>query len=247
MTIEKLGSGYDELVPLWEASVRSSHSFLSEIDIRFYKALLSKEYFPAVRLYMIRNNDGLVLAFMGVSDELIEMLFVHPDAQGKGYGKALIDYAVWKKHIYKVDVNEQNTSAFNFYRRQGFKVIGRDDTDAYGKPFPILHMQINMNRFQFYRDVYDIVKEIPSGYVMTYGQIATLTGKPQCSRMVGKAMFHVPEELHIPSHRVVNSLGRLVPSWPEQERLLEQEGISFKKNKCVDMKKHQWKPEEYWK
>ena len=45
---------------------------------------------------------------MGLSDELIEMLFVHPDEQGKGYGKQLMQYALHEKHIYKVDVNEQN-------------------------------------------------------------------------------------------------------------------------------------------
>lgn len=49
-----------------------------------------------------------------------------------------------------------------------------------------------MDRLQFYEEVYSIVREIPVGRVMTYGQIALLVGKPQCSRMVGQAMFHAP-------------------------------------------------------
>ena len=53
---------------------------------------------------------------MGLSDELIEMLFVHPAEQGKGCGKQLIQYALHEKYIYKVDVNEQNESAHRFYQ-----------------------------------------------------------------------------------------------------------------------------------
>ena len=76
---------------------------------------------------------------------------------------------------------------------------------------------------------YSVVAAIPEGCVVTYGQIASLVGRPQCSRMVGQAMHNVPEELHLPCHRVVNSRGRLVPGWTEQRVLLENEGVRFKK------------------
>ena len=104
-----------------------------------------------------------------------------------------------------------------------------------------------MERYLFYREVYDIVKEIPEGRVVTYGQIAYLMGKPLCSRMVGQALFHVPEDLSLPCHRVVNSCGRLVPTWFEQRSLLEAEGVSFKKNGCVDLKKSRWDIDEEWR
>ena len=96
----------------------------------------------------------------------------------------------------------------------------------------------------FYMEVYNIVKEIPEGNVVTYGQLAKLArprkGRPQCSRRGGKAMFNAPRELNLPCHRVVNSQGRLAPNWTEQRELLEKEGIAFKKNGCVDLKKHIW-------
>lgn len=95
-------------------------------------------------------------------------------------------------------------------------------------------------RDEFYAEVYAIVSEIPQGCVVTYGLIARLMGKPQCSRMVGQAMFHAPSELCIPCHRVVNSQGRLVPQWSNQRALLEKEGVVFKKNACVDLKKCIW-------
>ena len=76
--------------------------------------------------------------------------------------------------------------------------------------------------------------------VSTYGGIAALLGMPQCSRMVGRALKQIPDDLSAPCHRVVNVSGRLVPGWTEQKQLLLEEGISFKQNGCVDLKKHLW-------
>ena len=88
----------------------------------------------------------------------------------------------------------------------------------------------------FYAEVYNIVKEIPEGNVVTYGQLAKLARRPQCSRMVGQAMFNAPRELNLPCHRVVNSQGRLAPNWTEQRELLEKEGIAFKKERVRGFK-----------
>ncbi|MCD8268567.1 MAG: GNAT family N-acetyltransferase, partial [Parabacteroides sp.] len=64
---------YDELIELWDASVRSSHHFLSEEDIQYYKPLIRNNYLQAVRLYVTRDKEnGQIAAFMGLSDELIE-------------------------------------------------------------------------------------------------------------------------------------------------------------------------------
>ena len=72
----------------------------------------------------------------------------------------------------------------------------------------------------FRKEVYEVVSQIPVGKVSTYGGIALLLGAPQCSRMVGRALKEVPDELSIPCHRVVNSTGRLVPGWVEQKTTL---------------------------
>lgn len=132
----------DELVEVWEASVRSTHHFLTEKEIRFFKPLVRDEYIPAVEIYIIRNEQNRIAAFMGLGDEQIEMLFVHPSEQGKGYGKQLIEFAICDNHIFQVDVNEQNEKATSFYLNKGFEIVGRDETDPSGHPFPILHLSL---------------------------------------------------------------------------------------------------------
>jgi methylated-DNA--[protein]-cysteine S-methyltransferase len=92
----------------------------------------------------------------------------------------------------------------------------------------------------FDAEVYSIVREIPFGKVVTYGQIARLVGFPRHSRRVGKSMSLVPKEMNLPCHRVVNSQGRLVPGWTDQKLLLEKEGIIIKTNGCVNLKLCIW-------
>lgn len=97
---------------------------------------------------------------------------------------------------------------------------------------------------EFCRDVYAIVREIPAGKVTTYGDIAALLGLPQCSRLVGRALREVPQELAVPCHRVVNAAGRLAPGWEEQRQLLMAEGVCFRANGAVDLKKHRFAVED---
>ena len=92
----------------------------------------------------------------------------------------------------------------------------------------------------FLEEVYSVVAQIPFGRVLSYGQVARLTGFPQRSRMVGYAMNIAPGDRGLPCHRVVNSQGRTAPYWAEQRPLLEDEGVAFKKNGAVDMVKHTW-------
>ena len=143
MITQPASSDFDELLSLWETSVRSTHHFLTKEDILFYKPLIRNEYFKAVELYIIRNpHTEKIVAFMGLSHDNIEMLFTHPSEQAKGYGKELIEYAIHQKGIRKVDVNEQNNQAVGFYKHIGFNTYKRSDLDGEGKEYPILHMRL---------------------------------------------------------------------------------------------------------
>lgn len=85
-----------------------------------------------------------------------------------------------------------------------------------------------------------IVSEIPSGRVATYKQIARLAGKEKNARQVGKILSNASFYGHYPCHRVVNNAGRTAPGWNEQQFLLMDEGITFKTNGNVDLKKYLW-------
>jgi len=131
---------YPAIIELWELSVRASHLFLPEDYLQRIKKLLPS-ILEAVKLFGHLDKDQkTITGFLGVTDEKIEMLFVHPDKRGQGIGTLLNKFAMEQLHTYKVDVNEQNEQAVGFYKRIGYEVVGRTEVDGLGKPFPILQM-----------------------------------------------------------------------------------------------------------
>ena len=99
-----------------------------------------------------------------------------------------------------------------------------------------------------YRErVYEIVRRIPSGRVMTYGQIAELLGEGYTARTVGFVM-HAADPAD-PWHRVINaqgacSTGRVLLPFNKQQRMLEAEGITFDARGRCDLGRLRWIPEE---
>ena len=132
---------YPAIIELWELSVRASHLFLPEDYLQKIKNLLPS-ILPTVKLFVhFDKDDQTITGFLGVSDEKIEMLFIHPAKRGQGIGRLLNQFAVEQLQTYKVDVNEQNEQAVSFYKKIGYKVVGRAEVDGLGKPFPILQME----------------------------------------------------------------------------------------------------------
>ncbi|MBD5328965.1 MAG: GNAT family N-acetyltransferase [Bacteroides sp.] len=131
---------YETLSSIWERSVRATHDFLEEDTIERIKTALAPSYFPHVELYAVSHNGSLT-GFIGLRDDMIEMLFIDSHSRGQGYGTSLIEFAL-DRGITKVDVNEQNPRALAFYQAKGFKIIGRDSTDEAGRPYPILHLSL---------------------------------------------------------------------------------------------------------
>lgn len=92
-------------------------------------------------------------------------------------------------------------------------------------------------------EVLSAVAEVPEGRVASYGQIAFLIGREKNARLVGKILSQAELYGDYPCHRVVNHAGRLVPGWREQRSLLEAEGVQFRPDGRVDMKRFQWSGE----
>ena len=74
---------YSRVVEVWEASVRATHHFVSESDIEIFRPLV-KDELPTVDLGCVRDENGVVVGFIGISKRKVEMLFIHPDWRGQG-------------------------------------------------------------------------------------------------------------------------------------------------------------------
>jgi len=95
----------------------------------------------------------------------------------------------------------------------------------------------------FFERVYALVRQVPAGRVVTYGQVACALGSPGAARTVGWAMRACPAD--VPWHRVVNgqgavtARGRLVGA-AVQRALLEEEGVEFDHRGRIDLAKNEW-------
>ncbi len=88
--------------------------------------------------------------------------------------------------------------------------------------------------------VLHIISSIPSGKVMTYGQIAAYAGNPRSARQVSRILHSMSEKHNLPWHRVINSKGTISLTGEAgflQGQMLSAEGISVI-NKKIDLKKH---------
>jgi methylated-DNA-protein-cysteine methyltransferase related protein len=100
----------------------------------------------------------------------------------------------------------------------------------------------------FYDAVHTLVRDIPPGRVMTYGQIATILGAPRAARAVGYALRALEEGSGVPWQRVINSRGGVSARGEEkrpslQYELLNEEGVQFGMDDRCDLKVYRWEPE----
>lgn len=131
-----------QIILVWEKSVRATHHFLLPEDIDYFKEVVANIAFSTFPVYCLVHQEK-VIGFIGVVNRKIEMLFLSPDYIGKGLGSKLVEFAIEKLQADKVDVNEQNTSAVHFYSRLGFETYKRLKKDSEGKNYPILKMKLN--------------------------------------------------------------------------------------------------------
>ncbi|KKK39746.1 DNA methyltransferase [Mesobacillus campisalis] len=99
----------------------------------------------------------------------------------------------------------------------------------------------------FTQNVINVIRNIPEGRVMTYGQIARVAGSPRAARQVVRVLHSMSKKHHLPWHRVVNSKGQISikedDSYHEQLLSLESEGIEVGKDGSIDLGKYQYFPE----
>ena len=129
------------LVTVWESSIRATHDFFSETNIREIK----KYVFQAIEeipILVVAVDNKETLAFMGIAEDKLEMLFITAQRRGQGIGRNLLEIGINDYEITEVCVNEQNPQAIGFYEHEGFRVYKRTETDEQGNPYPLLYMKL---------------------------------------------------------------------------------------------------------
>lgn len=114
--------------------------FLSDQEIQSIKQDVPQALENIANLIIAEDEHGRPIAFMGIEDRTLEMLFIAPEARGKGLGRRFIQYGLEHYSIQKLAVNAQNPQAKGFYEHMGFKACKRSEYDEQGRPYPLICM-----------------------------------------------------------------------------------------------------------
>lgn len=137
------------LLIVWEESVRATHLFLSSDEIEKIKEYVPRAIREIQHLVIIENAEKIPVAFMGIDGQRLEMLFIANGERGQGLGKKLLQHGIAAYSINEVTVNEQNPQTQGFYEHMGFKIYKRTDHDEQGNPYPLLYMNLPTKENQY--------------------------------------------------------------------------------------------------
>ena len=129
----------DVLLKIWEQSVRATHLFLSDAEVKAIRAYVPQALKSVEHLIVAETERPI--GFMGVQNGRLEMLFLAPEERRKGRGKQLLQYGIETYGIVELTVNEQNPQAVGFYEHMGFETYKRTELDEEGNPYPLLYMK----------------------------------------------------------------------------------------------------------
>lgn len=136
----------EKLLRVWEDSVRATHLFLSDGEITNIREYVPQALTGIAHLIIAEDDAGEPVAFMGIQEGSLEMLFIENAQRGKGIGRKLLEYGIEKHAVERLAVNEQNPQAKGFYEHMGFAVYKRTDLDELGNPYPLLYMSRTMGK-----------------------------------------------------------------------------------------------------
>lgn len=139
---ERMPSLLEQLIIVWERSVKATHLFLSEIEVEEIKTYIPQALNGIPHLIIAKNENNCPVAFMGIEEQKLEMLFISPEERGKGLGRKLLRHGIENYAVNELTVNEQNPLAKGFYEHMGFQVYKRTDHDEQGNPYPLLYMKL---------------------------------------------------------------------------------------------------------
>lgn len=131
----------EQLLKLWEGSVKATHLFLTNFEIAQIKQYVPQALKEVPILVIAEDENGKPMGFMGIADRMLEMLFISNENRGQGIGRQLLQYGMDTYAVNELSVNEQNPLAKGFYEQMGFVVFKRTELDEQGNPYPLLYMR----------------------------------------------------------------------------------------------------------
>ena len=131
-----------QLVQVWERSVKATHLFLSAEERKAIRQYVPQALQAVPHLVVAEDEDGNPAGFMGIEGQALAMLFLAPEARGKGLGKQLLQWGIQQYRVCELAVNEQNPLAKGFYEHMGFRTYRRTEQDEQGNPYPLCYMRL---------------------------------------------------------------------------------------------------------
>ena len=138
---EKDSTLIQNLLNVWESSVKATHLFLSDDEIKNIKQYVPRAILEIPILVVAKNEAGNPIGFMGISDKSLEMLFIEDKSRGFGIGKMLLNYGMENYSVNNLTVNEQNPLAQGFYEHMGFRVYKRTELEEQVNAYTLLYMK----------------------------------------------------------------------------------------------------------
>ena len=130
----------DDLIRVWLTSTIPGQSFLPEEHWRAMEPEIREQLVPIAETWVV-EEEGEIVAFMSLLDNMIGGLFTHPDQQGKGHGRVLVEHARGRFDPVLVEVAEANKKAIGFYRSCGFVDHERRVDEGSGLSLLILRLK----------------------------------------------------------------------------------------------------------
>lgn len=121
----------EPVLAIWLAASIQAHDFVAPDFWRAQLDNMRNLYLPHAEVYVYGDDAG-VLGFYALAEDRLAAIFVAPDAQGKGIGKALLQHARTRRATLTLTVYQANVASVDFYRSQGFAIVGESLDEATG-------------------------------------------------------------------------------------------------------------------
>ena len=122
-----------ELLDVWYRASLIAHSFLSEEFFETERREIAERWLPVAET-AVYEIDGRVVGFVALIGNEVGAIFVDPDYQGRGIGRALMDAALESCPYLELDVFEANSIGRRFYAAYGFTMVDRHMNESVGQP-----------------------------------------------------------------------------------------------------------------